>query len=297
MSATASSERFAQIGPVELCYETLGSDDAPPLLLVMGLGSQMIFWDEEFCAMLVDAGYRVIRFDNRDNGRSTVFRDAPAPTLRQLVLRDRRASPYRLDDLAADAVGLLGHLGIERAPVVGASMGGMIVQLMAINHPERVSSLVSIMSTTGSRRVGNPKPAMLLRLLRRPARDRDGYIADTVAMLQAIGSRTYPPEPARLRSLAERSYERGFHPAGTARQLAAINSTTNRTRRLKALRIPATVIHGTEDPLIAPSGGRATARAIRGSSLLMLAGMGHDLPQPLWPQIVAAIAQTAAAGA
>jgi pimeloyl-ACP methyl ester carboxylesterase len=295
MFATDSPERFAQIGPVELCYETLGPDDAPPLLLVMGLGSQMIFWHDDFCALLVDAGYRLIRFDNRDNGRSTIFRDAPAPTLRQLALRDRRASPYRLEDLAADAIGLLDHLGVERAPVAGASMGGMIAQLMAIDYPERVSSLVSIMSTTGSRRVGNPKPAVLMRLLRRSPRDRDGYIADTVAMLQAIGSRTYPPDLARLRSLAERSYDRGFHPAGTARQLATINSTPNRTRRLRALRIPATVIHGTEDPLISPSGGRATAGAIRGSSLLMLAGMGHDLPQPLWPQIVAAIAQTAAA--
>jgi pimeloyl-ACP methyl ester carboxylesterase len=297
MSATASCERFAQIGPVELCYETFGGDDARPLLLVMGLGTQMIFWEDEFCAMLVDAGYRVIRFDNRDNGRSTIFGDAPPPTLRQLVLRDRRASPYRLEDLAADAVGLLGHLGIERAPVVGASMGGMIAQLMAINHPERVSSLVSIMSTTGSRRVGNPKPAMLMRLLRPPARDRDGAIADTVATFQAIGSRTYPPDPARLRSLAERSYDRGYHPDGTARQLAAINSTSNRTRRLRALRIPATVIHGSEDPLVAPTGGRATARAIRGCSVLMLAGMGHDMPRPLWPQIVTAIAHTAAAGA
>jgi pimeloyl-ACP methyl ester carboxylesterase len=297
MSATASSERFAQIGPVELCYETLGPDEAPPLLLVMGLGSQMIFWEEEFCAMLVDAGFRVIRFDNRDTGRSTVFGDAPVPTLRQLVLRDPRASPYRLDDLAADAAGLLGHLGIERAPVVGASMGGMIVQLMAINHPGRVSSLVSIMSTTGSRRVGNPKPAMLVKLLRRPANDRDGYIAETVETLQAIGSRTYPPDRAQLRSLAERAYERGYHPAGTTRQLAAISATSNRTRRLQQLRIPATVIHGLEDPLVVPSGGRATASAIPGSRLLMLAGMGHDLPRPLWPQIVAAIVATATAGA
>lgn len=296
MSVTASSERFAQIGAVELCYETLGPDDAPPLLLVMGLGSQMIFWEDEFCALLLDAGYRVIRFDNRDNGRSTIFRDAPPPTLRQLVLRDPRASPYRLEDLAADATGLLDHLEIERAPVVGVSMGGMIVQLMAINHPERVSSLVSIMSTTGSHWVGNPKPAMLRRLLRRPATNRDGYIADSVATLQAIGSRTYPPDPARLRLLAERSYDRGYHPAGTARQLAAINLTSNRSRRLRGLRIPATVIHGNEDPLIAPSGGRATASAIRDSSLLMLAGMGHDLPRPLWPQIIAAIVQTAAAG-
>ena len=136
-----------------------------------------------------------------------------------------------------------------------------------------------------------------MRLLRRPARDRDGYIADTVATLRAIGSRTYPSDPARLRSLAERSYDRGYHPDGTARQVAAINLTSNRTRRLRTLRIPATVIHGREDPLIAPSGGRATASAIRGSSLLMLAGMGHDLPRPLWPQIVAAIVHTAGAGA
>jgi pimeloyl-ACP methyl ester carboxylesterase len=137
---------------------------------------------------------------------------------------------------------------------------------------------------------------MLARLLRRPAGDRDGYVAETVATLQAIGSRTYPPDPARLRVLAERSYDRGYHPAGTARQLAAINSTSNRTGRLRALRIPATVIHGTEDPLISPSGGRATAKAIPGASLLMLAGMGHDLPRPLWPQIVASIVHTAAAG-
>ena len=135
-----------------------------------------------------------------------------------------------------------------------------------------------------------------MRLLRRPASDRDGYIADMVATLQAIGSRTYPSDPARLRSLAERAYDRGYHPAGTARQLAAINSTSDRTGRLRALRIPAMVIHGDEDPLVAPSGGRATAGAIPGSSLLMLAGMGHDLPRPLWPQIVAAIVQTAAAG-
>lgn len=297
MAPAVRSERFAQIGAVELCYETLGPDDAKPLVLVMGLGSQMIFWEDEFCALLVDAGYRVIRFDNRDNGRSTIFDDSPAPTLRQLMLRDRQASPYRLEDLAADAAGLLAHLGIERAPVVGASMGGMIAQLMAINHPERVGSLVSIMSTTGSRRVGNPTPGMLRRLLRRPAADREGYIAEMIETLQAIGSRTYRADPAQLRRLVEESYERGYHPAGTARQLAAINSGANRTAQLRTLRIPATVIHGLEDPLITPSGGRATARAIPGSSLLMLAGMGHDLPRPLWPLIVAAIVHTAAAGA
>jgi pimeloyl-ACP methyl ester carboxylesterase len=174
-------------------------------------------------------------------------------------------------------------------------MGGMIAQLIAINHPQRVASLVSIMSTTSSRRVGNPKPAMLVRLLRRARSDREGYITDMVDTLQAIGSRRYPPDPGALRDLAARAYDRGYHPAGTARQLAAINSTPNRTRQLGGLRLPATVIHGTHDPLIAPSGGTATARAIPGSNLVMLRGMAHDMPRPLWPEIIDAITRTAGA--
>jgi pimeloyl-ACP methyl ester carboxylesterase len=295
MSVESQTERFVTVGDVELCYETFGADDAPPLLLVMGLGSQMIFWEDEFCGLLAAGGHRVIRFDNRDCGRSTIFRDNRPPTLRQLLLRDRRGTAYPLSALGDDAAGLLDQLGIDRCPVVGASMGGMIVQLMAIDHPEKVSALVSIMSTTGSRRVGNPTPRMLQRLLRRVRSDREGYIADTVETLTAIGSRTYPPDPARLRGLAERAYDRGVHPAGTARQLAAINTTPNRTRRLAGVRVPSTVIHGTEDPLIVRSGGRATARAIPGAKLLMLDGMAHDLPRPLWPRIVEAILQAATA--
>ncbi len=292
--ATSSGERIARAGAVELCYETFGPEQARPLLLVMGLGSQMIFWEEEFCGMLVERGFRVIRFDNRDVGRSTIFRDGRSPTLRQLLLRDKRGSAYPLAELADDAVGLLDALGVPRADVVGASMGGMIAQLVAINHPERVRSLVSIMSTTGSRRVGNPQPAMLLRLLKRARQDREGYIADLVETLQAIGSKTNPTDPAALRELAARAYDRGYQPAGTARQLAAINTTVDRTRQLGSLRLPATVIHGTEDPLIRPSGGRATARAIPGANLLMLPGMGHDMPRALWPEIADAIARTAA---
>jgi pimeloyl-ACP methyl ester carboxylesterase len=290
---TASRERFARVGEIDLCYETFGADDAPAMLLVMGLGTQMVMWDDEFCVTLADHGFRVIRFDNRDTGRSTILRGSPPPNLRQLLLRDSRGASYSLDEMAADAVGLLDELGIETAAVVGASMGGMIAQLIAINHPERVSSLVSIMSTTGNRRVGLPRPRMIPLLLRRPRSDREGYVEDLVGTFNAIGSKRYPPEPGRLRALAERCYERGHDRVGTARQLAAIQTAPDRTAKLGRLRVAATVIHGAGDPLIRPSGGRATAKAIPGARLVILAGMAHDLPRPLWPQIVDAILQTA----
>ncbi len=294
---TGSRERFARVGDVELCYETFGSDDAPAMLMVMGLGSQMLVWEDEFCSTLAGHGFRVIRFDNRDNGRSTIFRESRPPTLRQLILRDRRGAAYSLDDMADDAVGLLDHLGIDRAHVVGASMGGMISQLIAINHPERVRSLVSIMSTTGGWRVGLPKPKMLPMILRRPRKDREGYVEDMMTTFRAIGSKRYPPPEAELRSLAERCFERGVTPAGTARQLAAIQTAPDRAPKLRRLSLPATVIHGKSDPLIMPSGGRATAAAIPGAKLVMLDGMAHDLPRPLWPQIIEAILQTTAAAA
>ncbi len=292
MSITVGDEQFARVGELELCYQTFGANDAPALLMVMGLGTQMVMWDDEFCMALADRGLRAIRFDNRDIGRSTVLRDRGTPTLRQLALRDRRGAVYSLEDMAADAVGLLDQLEIEAAHVVGASMGGMIAQLIAINHPRRARSLVSIMSTTGSRRVGLPRLAMIPLLLRRPRPDREGYVSDLVATLQAIGSRRYPSEPERLRQLAERCYERGHDRSGTARQLAAIQTAPDRTAALRALRLPAAVIHGADDPLIRPSGGRATAKAIPGSRLVMLEGMAHDLPRPLWPQIVEAIVQS-----
>jgi pimeloyl-ACP methyl ester carboxylesterase len=291
---SGSRERLVRVGEVELCYEAFGADDAPALLMVMGLGSQMLVWEDEFCATLAGHGFRVIRFDNRDNGRSTIFREAKPPTVRQLMLRDQRGAAYSLDDLAADAVGLLDQLGIGSAHVVGASMGGMIAQLIAINHPGRVDSLVSIMSTTGSWRVGLPRPKMIPLILRRPPKDHDGYIEDMVKTFRAIGSKRYPTPDAELRSLAERCFARGISPAGTARQLAAIQTAPDRTPKLRDLRLPATVIHGSSDPLIRPSGGRATAKAIPGAKLLMLEGMGHDLPRPLWPQIIDAILQTAA---
>ena len=290
------NEQYADIGNgVTLCFERLGPESGRPLLLVMGLGSQMVFWEDDFCAALVDRGFHVIRFDNRDNGRSTIFEESAPPTVRQLLLRDARGSAYPLHALADDAAALLAHLGIDRADVAGASMGGMIAQLVAIRHPERTRSLVSIMSTTGSRIHGQPKPSMYPILLRKPASGRDAVIADTVRVLQAIGSKRYPAAPEVLTDLATRAYDRGYHPAGTARQLAAISTTENRARALVRVKVPATVIHGIDDPLVRPSGGRATAAALKRASLLMLSGMAHDMPRPLWPQIIEGIAATSAA--
>jgi pimeloyl-ACP methyl ester carboxylesterase len=285
----SSGEQFAQVGEIRLCYETFGEETRPPVLLVMGLASQMIRWDDDFCQMLADRGFWVIRFDNRDIGRSTILRDAPVPTRAQLIRRDRRAASYALEDMADDAVGLLDHLGIGAAHMVGVSMGGMIAQLLAIRCPERVLSLVSMMSSTGNRRVGWTHPRLLRRLLRRPRLDRDGYTRDVIASYQAIGSTRYPPDPERIRRLAQRAFDRGIHPAGPPRQLAAIIAAEDRTPSLRQLRIPTTVIHGDADHLVMPSGGKATAAAIPGARLVLIPGMAHDMPPPLWPQILDAI--------
>jgi pimeloyl-ACP methyl ester carboxylesterase len=292
-----SEEQFARVDELELCYQTFGADGDPAMLMVMGLGTQMVMWDDELCETLADRGLRVIRFDNRDTGRSTILRDHSVPTVRQLAVRDRRAASYSLDEMAVDAVGLLDALEIDSAHVVGASMGGMIAQLIAINHPSRVRSLVSIMSTTGSRRVGLPRPGMIPLLLRRPRPDREGYVSDLVGTLRTIGSKRYPSETERLRRLADRCYERGHDRSGTPRQLAAIQTAPDRTAALRELRLPVAVIHGVDDPLIRVSGGRATAKAIPGARLLVLDGMAHDMPRPLWPQIVETIVQTAEAAA
>ena len=294
-SATASPERFARAGQIRLCYQTFGSPDARPLLLVMGLGAQMVLWDDDFCELLAERGFWVIRFDNRDIGRSTILHDAPVPSVLQLALRDRRAATYSLSDMAGDAAGLLDHLGVPAAHVAGVSMGGMIAQTLAIEHPERTRSLVSIMSTTGNRRVGQPHPRMYRRLLKRSRRDHDGYVEDFVSTHTAIGSRTYPRDPADLAAIGERCYERGVHPAGAARQLAAIIAAPDRTPRLRGLRVPTTVVHGDADHLVRPSGGRATAEAVPDARLVIVTGMAHDLPPQVWPQVTEAIAQNAAA--
>jgi pimeloyl-ACP methyl ester carboxylesterase len=294
LKSTASGEQIARVGKLKLCYETFGSPDAPPLLLVMGLAAQMLLWDEEFCEQLAGEGFRVIRFDNRDVGRSSILRDAPVPKRWQLLVRDKRAAAYSLDDLADDAVGLLDALEISAAHIVGVSMGGMVGQLIAIRHPDRVLSLVSIMSSTGNRRVGRPNPRVAARLLRKVPRDRERYIEDHVENYRIIGSKVYDFGEPRKRERAGRLFDRGLHPAGSARQMAAIVTSTDRTPMLKQLRVPATVIHGDADPLVDISGGRATAQAIPGAELVELPGMGHDMPRELWPQIIGAIVRTAA---
>jgi pimeloyl-ACP methyl ester carboxylesterase len=294
LEPTASGERTARAGKLKLCYETFGASEDPPLLLVMGLASQMILWDDEFCELLAAQGFWVIRFDNRDVGRSTILREAGVPKRWQLFIRDARGAAYSLDEMAADAVGLLDHLGVAAAHVVGASMGGMIAQLIAAKHPDRVLSLVSIMSTTGNRRVGRPHPRMALRMLRKVPRDRAGYIEDHIDTYRAIGSQGFDFEEAHKRERAGRCFDRGMHPAGSARQMAAIVTAPDRTRLLEQVRVPTTVIHGDADPLVDISGGRATAEAIPGAKLVILPGMGHDLPRELWPQIIDAIAHNAA---
>jgi pimeloyl-ACP methyl ester carboxylesterase len=295
LESTSSGELTATCGELEICYETFGSSNAPPLLLIMGLASQMLLWDEQFCEQLASRGFFVIRFDNRDIGRSTRLQGAAIASRWQLLRGSAKAAAYTLDEMAQDAVGLLDHLGIAAAHVVGISMGGMIAQLMAINHPERVLSLVSIMSTTGNRRVGRPQPRMMMRMMRRGARERDAYIEDHVATYRAIGSKTYDFEEEHKRERAARMFERGVYPAGSARQLAAVTSAADRTEALAAVRVPTTVIHGDADPLVDVSGGRATAEAIPGAKLVIFPGMGHDLPRELWPQIIDAIVQNTAA--
>ncbi|HET8979998.1 MAG TPA: alpha/beta hydrolase [Solirubrobacteraceae bacterium] len=294
---TTSGELLAEVGELTLCYETFGSPDGEPLLLVMGLGSQMLLWDDDLCELLAGRGFHVIRFDNRDVGRSSVLRHARVPKQWQLLVRDPRAAAYSLDEMAADAVGLLDHLQLDAVHLVGASMGGMIAQLMAINHPTRVRSLVSIMSTTGNRRVGWPHPRVAMRLLRRAQRDRAGYIEDHLATYRLIGSRGFDFDEEHGRRRAGRCFDRGIHPAGAARQMAAIVTAPDRTALLRGLSVPTTVIHGDADPLVHISGGRATAAAIPDARLITLPGMGHDLPRQLWPEIVDAIAANAARAA
>ncbi|HEY5189758.1 MAG TPA: alpha/beta hydrolase [Solirubrobacteraceae bacterium] len=293
LTSTASGELMASVGNIELCYETFGSPDDPPLLLVMGLSTQMLLWDEEFCETLAAQGFWVIRFDNRDVGRSTILREASVPKQWQLLTRDRRCAAYSLDEMAADAVGLLDHLEIPGAHIVGVSMGGMIAQLIAIRHPDRALSLVSIMSTTGNRRVGQPNPRVALRMLRKARRDREGYIEDHLNTYRVIGSKAFAFDEAHKRERAGRCFDRGIHPSGSARQMAAIVTAPDRTSMLAGLRVPVTVIHGDADPLVNVSGGRATANAAPAARLVVLPRMGHDMPRELWPEIINEIVQTA----
>jgi pimeloyl-ACP methyl ester carboxylesterase len=278
---------------LELEYETFGDPTDPPLILVMGLAAQMITWPEGFCNLLAEQGYRVIRFDNRDIGLSTYLDDLPPTDLAAVMGGDFSTAHYLLSDFADDTVGLLDALGIHKAHVVGASMGGMIAQQIAIDHPDRVRSLCSIMSTTGDRSVGQGTPEAMAMLLRPAAKNRDEAIAGGVAASQVIGSPGYPASGEELRAKAAAAYDRAYHPAGALRQTAAILASPDRTEGLHKVAVPTVVIHGADDPLVNVSGGEATAAAVPGSTLLIVPGMGHDVPTPLWSTIVDAITANA----
>lgn len=284
-----TEERFAQVGEVELCWQQFGRDEDPPLLLIMGLGAQMLLWPDGFCEGLAERGFRVIRFDNRDCGRSTILDSLGRPSIRAALGGQIPPGMYTLSDMAGDAVGLLDELGIERAHVVGSSLGGMIAQTVAIEHPERVLSLASIMSTTGDPQVGKPTPEGLEALTTPPPRDRDGYIETTVRLRRMIGSPAFPQDDEYARALAARCFDRGYHPDGTLRHTVAIIASGDRTPMLRELDVPTVVIHGAEDNLIDVSGGHATAAAIPGAELLVIEGMGHDLPAGVWDRMADAI--------
>jgi pimeloyl-ACP methyl ester carboxylesterase len=287
-----SEERLAPANGIELAYQEAGDPGGEPLLLIMGLATQMLAWDGELCAMLAERGFRVVRFDNRDIGRSTKIDSAGVPRRADMLL-GRGTAAYLLRDMAADTTGLMDHLGIESAHLVGASMGGMIAQTIAIQHPERVRSLVSMMSSTGNRWLGIPAWKAFGTLFARPTAGRDGAIEQSVRTFKTIGSPGYPMDEARFRRLAGASYDRSHSRAGVARQLHAITASGDRTAALERLRLPATVLHGASDPLIRPVAGRATAKAIRDSRLRVFEGMGHDLPPALWPDFVEEISAVA----
>ena len=278
----------AQANGIDLEYEDFGDPSKPTLLLVMGLGAQMIVWDDRFCQQLADRGFHVIRYDNRDVGLSTKFDDAPAPDLAAALGGDGSSAAYLLGDMADDGIGLLDALGIDNAHIVGASMGGMIVQEMAIRHPDRVLSLCSIMSTTGDRSVGQPTPEAMSALMAAPPQTRDEALDLAVQAQKVIGG-TYPLDETRVRERAGLSYDRMNYPIGMARQLVAIMASPDRTPKLQELDVPTLVIHGEVDPLVTLSGGEATAKAVPGAELLVVPGMGHDTPEQVWPQLIDAI--------
>jgi len=293
---TVSAELFAPVNKgIELCYQTFGDPDADPLLLVMGLGGPMTWWDEELCRLLAGKGFFVVRYDNRDTGRSSRVgtRVGRTALVRAFAGGTRVRPPYTLDDMAEDAFGLLDHLGLESAHVAGVSMGGMIVQTMAILRPGRVRSLTSIMSTTGKRTVGWQHPSLTPTLLAKRGRGREAYLRSSVTMWRLIGSPAFPQTREVVEARAGETFDRGISADGVLRQMLAIVTQPNRSARLKSLRLPALVIHGLADRMVHVSGGRATAAAIPGAELLLIDGMGHDLPRPLFETIAGGIRRTA----
>ena len=282
---SADIESFSvQANGLRIAVESFGDAADPTILLVMGLGTQMIGWPDELCRDLASRGYRVVRFDNRDVGLSTHLDGQPAPDMVQVMLRRRRPA-YAIDDMARDAIGVIDALQAGPVHLAGASMGGFIAQTVALQQPARLRSLTLIMTSTGSRRVGRPSAAVVRSVLRpRPeAPDRESAIAASVATFALIGSSGFPADERFRRELAGTSYDRGYDVMGQRRQLAAIAAQPDRTPGLRSLAVPTLVMHGLADPLVSVSGGLALAKTIPGARFIGYSGMGHDFPRPLWP--------------
>ena len=286
--------QIARANGIDICYEIFGDPKAQPMLLIMGLGAQMVLWDDDFCEQLAARSFRVIRFDNRDIGQSSKLsggkRLSPLELLKLRFLKIPVAAPYKLTDMARDTTGLMDVLGIRSAHLVGASMGGMIAQEIAISDAERVRSLTSIMSTTGNPKVPPPTREAAALLMAPPPATKEEYLVRFAQTWKLLRVGSFPEDEARDRDRAERIYARGLNPAGVGRQLRAILASGNRKERLRQVKAPTLVIHGTVDPLVRPEGGKDTAASIPGAKLLMIEGMGHAIPVPMWPRIIDAIA-------
>ncbi|MGJ9421192.1 alpha/beta fold hydrolase [Aeromicrobium sp. CF3.5] len=295
MPITRSGEQFASLpSGIDICHETFGDAGDPPILLIMGLGGPMGWWPDDFCELLAERGLFVIRFDQRDTGRSTKLRQhriGKVEIVRAFAGLGAEA-PYSLADLADDAFGLLDHLDIPVAHVAGVSKGGMIAQTMAITNPSRVLSLTSIMSSTGKRSVGWQNPKAIPAMLGSAGRTRDAYVARTLRTQAVIGSSSFPTDLDRATARAVETYDRGWIASGVGRHMLAVLTQDDRTEQLQQLDLPTTVIHGLADPLVNKSGGRATAAAIPDAELVEIAGMGHDLPVQLYPTFIQAIVET-----
>jgi pimeloyl-ACP methyl ester carboxylesterase len=290
----SSGELFASLpSGIDICYETFGKAGDPPILLIMGMGGPMNWWSVEFCERLAGKGFFVIRYDNRDTGRSTKLdQHRVTKSVIYKAYLGRSTPPYRLSDFAEDALGLLDHRGLDRVNLVGVSMGGMIAQTICISHPERALSLTSIMSTTGKRTVGWQNPRVFPALMASAGNTRDSYIARSLKASAVIGSPDFPAEEKATRARAGETYDRGWSASGTVRHMLAVLAQPDRTKDLAELDLPVTVVHGLKDPLVHRSGGKATAAAIPGAEHIEIAGMGHDLPPALYDTFIDAIERT-----
>jgi pimeloyl-ACP methyl ester carboxylesterase len=290
----------ANANGLQITYDSFGDLADPVIILIMGLGTQMIHWNDEFCQLLARNNLRVIRFDNRDIGKSTWLTSSPVPSVLNFVgnslFGKKVNAPYLLDDMADDTLALMDALNIGSAHLVGASMGGMIAQCIALKSPERVSSLTSIMSTTGNRSLPKAKARIGVKLLKPLAKEIDQYVAQSLDIWKILHGEHFPFDKDRVEKVIRDSRDRGFNPAGVARQLSAIIDSPDRTNGLQQLQIPSLVIHGDSDPLVPVACGIATAQAIPNATLKILKGMGHTLPVQLWPQIVDEISTLTKAG-